>query len=157
MRKYFVLTILIGLGCFILLTALNSRAVDVKADHRPMVKAFFQKIQEGKHEEAVRDFFSTNPWMARVPDVVNRASSQFVALQGNLGEYHGHQLLVEKVVAGRFLHASYFAFYDRQPLRFIFEFYKPQDTWLPYTFVFDDAFSQELKAATSLETILKVQ
>ncbi len=157
MRKYFVLAILIGLVCFAVLAALNSRAADLNAHYQPMVDAFFQKIQEGKTHEAVSDLFADNPWVQRNPDLVDRLTSGLVGFHKQVGKYYGNQLLDEKTVAGRFVHVTYLAFYDRNPMLFGFQFYMPQDTWRAHALLYNPSVDSELKDARTLENILKDQ
>ena len=156
MLKHFMLTILIGVGCFVALAALDSHAADLKANYQPAVDAFFQKIQEGKIQEAVSDFFADNPWVERNPDLVAGLRSRLVGLHKQVGKYYGNQFLDEKAVAGRFVHVSYLAFYERNPVMFGFQFYMPQDTWRAHA-IMHSIVASELKEARRLENILKDQ
>ncbi len=155
MRKYFLLTILIGLGCFAVLTALNSHAADVKADYQPMVDAFFQKIQEGKTREAVSDLFADNPWVVRSPDIVDQLTSGLDGIQKVVGKYYDNQLLDEKAMTRRFVNVSYLVFYDRQPVMVGFQFYMPQDTWRAYALFYEPGVDKELHESRTMEKMLR--
>lgn len=157
MRKYFVLKVLIGLAAFAILSTPNSRTADGKVGYERIVDAFFQKIQGGKAEEAITYYFSQNPLMAGMSVEVERLKGQIGAAVKTLGEYRGRQLLVKRVIAGRLIVVRYFAFYDAAPARFTFHFYKPKEAWVPLYVFFDTNYAKELAAATSLETILRVQ
>jgi hypothetical protein len=45
---------------------------------------------------------------------------------------------------------SYLVKYDRQPLRFIFKFYKPNDKWVLYSYALDDSLDDEIQEAAKL-------
>ena len=49
-------------------------------------------------------------------------------------------------VRGRFVHVTYLALYDRQPVRMEFQFYRPKDEWIIYSFSFDVKFDDEVEA-----------
>lgn len=122
-------------------------------DHRATAEKFFQYVAEGKPQEGVDFVFASNPWMARQPDELQKMKNQLHNLTGLVGEYHGHDIVVEDDIAGRFVHVSYLAFYDRQPVRFSFQFYKPKDTWMTYNFKFDTDFDDEMAAAAKLDLL----
>jgi len=115
-------------------------------EYRAIVETFFQKVKEGKPEDGVQYIMGMNPWMARKTDDVEQAKAGIGNLTAMLGEYHGNEMISEKRVGERFVHVTYFAYYDRQPLRFTFQFYKAKDAWMPYFFIYDDRFSSEITA-----------
>jgi hypothetical protein len=43
--------------------------------------------------------------------------------------------------------------YDKQPVRFIFIFYKPKTTWNIYTFQFNTNLDEELTNAASVDLL----
>ncbi len=43
--------------------------------------------------------------------------------------------------------AIYTVKYDRQPLRFVFKYYRPADQWRLQDFRFTDSFDEDLEAA----------
>ncbi len=45
---------------------------------------------------------------------------------------------------------SYLVKYDRQPLRFIFKFYKLNDKWVLYSYALDDSLDDEIQEAAKL-------
>lgn len=157
MKKYLALTVLIGFACFAILTSLSSRTAHAKAGYEPIVDAFFKKLQEGKPDEAVKNFFRRNHWMTDEADKLEELATQFADVVKTLGTYHGHQRLAKKVVAGHIAQVTYLGLYARQPIRLSFQLYKPKDAWRGQSFRFDATFIKELFAPTSVETLLKGQ
>jgi hypothetical protein len=68
-----------------------------------------------------------------------------------VGNYYGQELISTKQVRGRLKVYSYLLKYDRQPVRFIFKFYKAHDKWMLYGFKFDDDMDAELERAARLD------
>ena len=114
---------------------------------QPIVEGFFSKLREGKLDEAFEYLASQNPAAAAKRDEIEKARAQFLGGVRLLGEYRGHERLVEKAVGTRFVHVTYFLYFDRQPLRLTIELYKPKDAWLVHSFNFDDQFLKELRDA----------
>ncbi len=154
MGKYAVLPLLAGLMVLPLLTASHSQPVDGKADYHVMVDAFFRRLQEGRVGDAATHFLNQNPWFAQDPDTVEKARARLLSVTKVLGRYYGYQLVAEKAVASRLVHASYLALYERHPLRFGFLFYKPDDVWRPLLLEFDDDFSHEIRNSVRMDGIL---
>jgi hypothetical protein len=120
-------------------------------EYHAIVEAFFQKVKEGKPEDGVQYIMGMNPWMARKTDDLEKAKAGIANLAPILGEYYGHELIDEKRVGERFVHLTYFGYYDRQPMRFTFQFYKAKDSWKTYYFIYDDRFSGEITAGASFD------
>ena len=118
------------------------------------VESFFKQVNDGKVSEAVDFIYSDNPWMNRAADAIQNIKTQMLNLDQIVGKYCAHKKLIEKVVAERFIYISYFVAYERQPLRFEFEFYKPKDKWMIYSFSFDDKIDLEVEESARLSTAL---
>ena len=71
--------------------------------------------------------------------------SQFENIEKLVGEYNGKVLIDETNIKNRFVHITYLALYDRQPVRMEFQFYKPKNDWVIYSFSFDIDFDNEVK------------
>ena len=82
--------------------------------------------------------------MSRKQDEVDTLKRQVTTALGMMGDYLGHELLVEKLLGTRYVFLSYLCFLNRQPMRFNFHSYKPKDSWVTFVFTFDDRFSAEL-------------
>src|ERR1700712_1205655 len=59
------------------------------------------------------------------------------------GTYYGNELIAEKNVGTNLKLMSYLLKYEKQPVRFIFIYYKPNDQWKVYTFQFNTNLDDE--------------
>ncbi len=103
--------------------------------------------------EAVKDLYRTNNWFEDINDIkgVEGLLKSVAKLQeGDLGEYYGYELILTKKVTKVFELHSYLLKYHRQPIRFTFQFYKPNDKWGLYAFSLDYKISTELKKSAKL-------
>jgi len=82
--------------------------------------------------------FGTNPWMANNSDGVSNVKFKVRESANLMGEYIGHELISEKTVGTSMKAAIHMVKYERQPLRFVFLFYKPKGGWMIYNFSFDE-------------------
>lgn len=73
--------------------------------------------------------FSTNKWMERNKDGIESVKTKFKDIVPLIGQYYGFELITEKNIGDNLKLQSYVARYDRQPVRFTFILYKPNDKW----------------------------
>ncbi len=111
---------------------------------------FFKLIQEDKPSEAIDFIYSENPWFSQKSDAIQDVKMKFTNMKSFVGNYNSYEKIFEHTIANRFVHISYFVAYDRQPLRFNFQFYKPKDQWSIYSFSFDDELIKELEESARL-------
>jgi len=141
MKRYFALLVpVVG----ILLVA--GPAAGAEDNYHRIIEEFFVKLKAGKSVEAVDFIYSGNPWISRDSDAVNNLKNQISSLGNLVGKYTGHEKLIETVTAGRFAYLYYFVSYDRQPLSFTFEFYRPKDKWMIFSFSFDADIDDEIES-----------
>jgi hypothetical protein len=89
--------------------------------------------------------------MAKSADAVVNLKNQMEGLTEDfIGKYHGNDLIVEKGVSDSFLLLSYLVKFDRQPLRFTFQFYKPVDRWRIHSFQYDGNITNEVEESAKL-------
>lgn len=69
------------------------------------------------------------------------------------GEYYGYEPITEKGIGNTVKLLSYIVKYDRQPVRFVFVFYKPKDAWKIYTFQFNTNLDEELTNAAGVDLL----
>lgn len=106
------------------------------------------KTDPGK---AVRELYKTNSWTERVRDDIENVVTKINGFTVDyIGKYYGYELITTKKFAQSYVLYSYLVKYDRQPLRFIFKFYKPNDKWILYGFQYDDNFNKEIEEAAKL-------
>jgi hypothetical protein len=98
----------------------------------------------------VRELYKTNVWTERIKDDIENIANKLNGFTLDyVGKYYGYELITTKKFSEFELH-SYLVRYDRQPIRFTFKFYKPNDKWMLYAFQFDDSFSKEIEEAAKL-------
>ena len=115
-----------------------------------IIASFFDDYQNATPEAAIDHLYARMPQADKIRDDINQIKIQFAGLQNLVGAYSGNELIVKKEVGGSYVIYSYLAKYERQPIRFIFQFYKPGDTWGLHGFSYDDDLDNELEEAVKL-------
>ncbi|PHN07853.1 hypothetical protein [Flavilitoribacter nigricans] len=128
---------LISLGLLFLIA--SPRAMSQKTPDE-LIRDFFALYEENKPAEAIDLLYSTNSeeWLEQIQDNINQVKSKFQDLQQIVGTYYGHEKLNDADLGSCFKTIIYLVKYDRQPIRFIFQYYKPQKDWRLYGFSYDD-------------------
>ena len=89
----------------------------------------FFRIFKTEPMKAMDYAFSTNSWMERNIDGVESVKAKFKDILPLIGDYYGYEMITEKKIGNNLKLISYILKYDRQPIRFTFVLYKPQDKW----------------------------
>jgi hypothetical protein len=134
------------LGAFVAASALA-------ADYEQTIEKFIGMLKAGQAEEAVDFLYGTNPWMSRKSDAVQNVRSRLGSINQMVGSLKNHEKLQELPLGTRFVYLSYLAAYERQPIRFEFEFYKPTDTWIIFSFSFDDKLDDDIEQQAKAKLI----
>jgi len=114
------------------------------------MKNFFTTYSKNPGQ-AVEDIYDTNPWAARIKDAVENMKKEVNSYTVDyVGKYYGYELITKKQFSESFILYSYLLKYDRQPIRFIFKLYKPNDKWTLYSFKIDSDLDVELEEAAKL-------
>lgn len=117
---------------------------------KELVDTFFEtyKTNAGK---AVQDLYATNQWTDRIKDDIDKIVGMVNGFTENyMGKYYGYELITKRKFAESFILYSYLVKYDRQPLRFIFKFYKPNDKWVLLSYSLDDNLGAEIEESAKL-------
>lgn len=139
------------IALFAMLMSFTALAADGDAGYEPLIQKFFKQFEGGKVNEAIDELYSTNKWIDQQRDMVQNIKTQFAGVVPLVGQYRGRELIGTATIGGRLVHVTYLMLYDRQPLRFEFQFYKPKDAWIIYSFSFDTKLSDEIEAAARAE------
>jgi len=115
-------------------------------NYKQEIDEFFTLFAAGKKIEAVDSVYSTNPWMTSASDAIQQIKTQFQDIEKIVGNYNGQALIDETNIKDRFVHVTYIALFDRQPVRMEFQFYKPVDSWIIYSFSFDIDFDDDIES-----------
>ena len=137
-RKIKILTLLI-------VTVLSTNILKAQTKIDEITTEFF-KTYEKSPQEAVDYVFGTNKWMMdRNKDGIENVKTQLTSFLGLVGDYYGYEKITEKSVGESYKLESFMMKYDRQPVRFTFVFYKPNDKWQVQNFQYDDNLDDELE------------
>lgn len=140
------LTILLALYC-----SFNLSAQD---NEQKIINNFFSNYEKKGIDIAVDELYKTNPWTTRIQDAINNVKTQLSKYDEELvGKYYGYERIVSKQLGNAYILHSYMVRFDRQPLRFTFQFYKPDNEWRLHSFAFDDSFDDEIEESAKLYNI----
>lgn len=109
------------------------------------IDRFFEGLKKGNIEKIVDELYGSNPYITSVPDQVVHVKNQLKALPALVGELNYLKRLDEYSINNLFTHITYIATYDRQPVRFEFQFFKVKSGWRIYSFSFDAEMDEDLK------------
>jgi hypothetical protein len=109
------------------------------------ITAEFFRIFQGDPMKAMDYAFSTNKWMERNIDGVENVKSKFKDLLPLIGDYYGYEKITEKAIGKDLKLVSFLVRYDRQPVRFTFVFYRPNEKWQVQNLNWDVGLDDELE------------
>lgn len=128
----------------ILLIAILFSVSSLAADYQSEIDEFFKLYQSGKVDEAVDSIYRTNKYVSSIPDQIQRVKTQLNALGGLVGDINHIGKIDTYTVGDNLVHVTYLATYDRQPVRYEFQFFKVKSGWRIYSFSFDDELTKEI-------------
>jgi hypothetical protein len=138
MRKKITLLLLIIISVTFI-TELNAQSSE-----KEITTEFF-RVFENEPMKAMDYAFSTNKWMERNIDGIESLKTKFKDLLPLVGDYYGYELITEKSIGKNLKLISYMLKYDRQPVRFTFVFYKPNEVWQVQNLNWDVSLDEELE------------
>ncbi|MDB5024773.1 MAG: hypothetical protein JWP78_2528 [Mucilaginibacter sp.] len=115
-------------------------------------KRFFE-VYAVKPMDGIDYIFSGMTLNKQVKDDITAIKKNLKVTIDQAGAYNGYELIAEKSVGNTLRLMSYMARYDKQPVRFIFIYYKPKDVWKIYTFQFNTSFDEELTNAAGVDKL----
>jgi hypothetical protein len=145
MRKLLLLTCLGLFFCTIRVQAQQQTPADIS-------KKFFE-LYATKPMDAIDYIFVDVKKNKQINDDITAIKKNLKVTIDQDGEYYGYELITEKGVGNNFKLLSYMVKYDKQPVRFIFIYYKPKDTWKIYTFQFNTNMDDELTNAAGVDQL----
>ncbi|HUX55141.1 MAG TPA: hypothetical protein VMV56_12050 [Williamwhitmania sp.] len=114
------------------------------------VKKFFVEYEQVGADKAIDDLYAENRWTKTADSAISNLKSQLDLVLKQVGKYNGYELIAQKKAGTCYLQLSYFVKYDRMPIRFTFQFYKPKDVWVITNFKYDLDVSEEMDKTTTL-------
>ena len=107
---------------------------------------FFKEYQNLGVSKSIDNLYASNKWMELSSEAISGLKKQLEGLTLDfVGKFHGYELIKEQKIGENYIFLTYLGRYDRQPIRFVFEFFKPNGTWQIHSFSFDDKFDQNLE------------
>jgi hypothetical protein len=132
--------------------------LNAQSSPKELSEQFFKTYEEKGSSAALDELYSTSSWIDKAQDAVLNLKNQIEGLNEDyIGKYYGYELITEKKISNSFVLRSYLVKFDRQPIRYTFQFYKPNDTWSIYSFQYDGKLSSELEEAAKLYFIIDEQ
>ncbi|HVS15469.1 MAG TPA: hypothetical protein VMV46_16210 [Thermoanaerobaculia bacterium] len=126
--------------------AVTAPATAQSPGYQAEIDAFFERFAAGERNEAIDKLYGKNPWIPLDGDGVRNIKAQLQGVGEVVGEYVGAVKVGELVVADRLVHVTYMALFERQPLRFEFEYYRARNEWMIFSFEFDGDIDDDLQA-----------
>nr|WP_294776280.1 hypothetical protein [uncultured Flavobacterium sp.] len=118
-----------------------------------LINNFFKEYSKTP-SKAVEDIYATNPWTVRLRDGIETMKNEVSKYTIDyVGKYYGYELIIKKQFSESFILYSYMVKYDRQPMRFIFEFYKPNDKWTLFSLKIDSDLDTEIEESAKLYNV----
>jgi hypothetical protein len=133
------------LMALVALLMLGSTRVSV-AQERPedVTTQFFVLYTEKGTDAAVDYVFATNRWLNSEQATIDNIKAQLKKGVAIIGQYYGYELIERKQLGESFVLLSYMLRYDRQPIKFSFILYKPNDKWQIQNLKFDDRLDDDI-------------
>lgn len=135
---------------FLILLVFVSISTFAQNEPDDIIKEFFELYESNGTDAALDYIFSTNKWLKESQAGIDDLKSQLNSTIKLIGEYYGYSPIVTRTISGHMELRTYIVKYNRQPLRFSFLVYKPNDTWRLQNFKFDDSLDQELEEASAV-------
>lgn len=146
MKKIFLLL------CPVLLLVCSQKAKSQEQTPADISKKFFE-LYATKPMDAIDQLFADVKKNKQVNDEITAIKKNLKVTIDQDGDYNGYELITEKGVGNTIKLLSYIVKYDKQPVRFVFVFYKPKDAWKIYTFQFNTNLDEELNNAAGVDLL----
>jgi hypothetical protein len=110
-----------------------------------IVRHFFD-LYEKNPNDAVNYIYGTTRWPPRLKNAITDIKTELATYTpGDMGKYDGYELVARDQLSTSLMVYTYLVKYDRQPVRFTFELYKPTDKWQLLSFFIDSNTEEELQ------------
>ncbi len=110
-------------------------------DYHDVIDGFFNLLYDQQFTQAADGLFA-DVLVSKSPDISNKSyfddvKAKLVNLPNVYGKYCHHSRMFERIVAGRFVFVDYIVLFEKQPVEFSFQFYRPRNKWILYGFSID--------------------
>jgi hypothetical protein len=114
---------------------------------------FFDIYGSQGPKQALEFVFSTNKWM--IENQTSEVKIKLIDLTKQLGTYQGNEFISKKSIGENYVLYSFLIRYDRQPVRFLLIYYKPDNNWQLQNFQYDVNLDTELIEAASAYRLIE--
>ena len=110
-------------------------------DYHNIIDDFFALAKDQQLTQAADGLFA-DVLVSRSPDISSKGyfdevKAKLIDLPNIYGTYCYHSRMFERMVAKRLVFVDYIVLFEKQPVEFSFEFYKPKEKWMLYGFSLD--------------------
>lgn len=109
---------------------------------------FFNELIDGKSHEALLVLYQDSPEIVEDTAAWNEMVYQLDQMTEAYGPIFGYDSIQQKNLGESFMLLTYMGKYQYEPVRFTFEFYKPNKRWEIYGFAFDLNLVRDLEDAS---------
>jgi hypothetical protein len=138
--------------CPLLLFICTTEAQVQEQNPTDISKKFFE-MYAAKPLDAIDYLFSDVKKNKQISDDITAIKKNLKMTIDQDGVNNGYELITEKNVGANLKLQSYMVKYDKQPVRFIFIYYRPKDVWKIYTFQFNTNMDEELTSAAAVDQL----
>ena len=132
----------------------------VKAEEVPYISkkiSTFFELLKSDPDKAINSYFSDSVFARENQDLIKQVKAKLNVTLAQLGSYRGNEIIIRRHLLNRFVTIKYLALFDRQPLTFQFEFYKPVNKWQIQGFTFDANIDDLLDESINFGIIKKLR
>lgn len=123
------------------LIVLTSSTIQAQKTSEEVIQEFFQTYKINS-SDAIDIAFQHNKWMQEQEKEIFNLKYQLGETIKLLGEYLGYEKIEEISLGESLKKLTFIVKYERQPLRFILNLYKPKNDWGIQDLYFDGVFAE---------------
>ncbi len=107
-----------------------------------IVKNFFDLYKQNRIEQALDYLFSSNPVLYNKSESIKNLKNTFTNIEKVLGSFKDYTISYSQEHFESLKIIIIYVRYEKQPLRLLFVFYKPENRWITYRFEIDTKFPE---------------
>jgi hypothetical protein len=124
----------------------NSQSAQIQTPEK-INERFFDLNKSKGPKEALEFIFSTNNWIDE--NQTSEVKNKLFDITKQLGSLQGKELISKRSIGENYILYSYLIRYERQPLRYSFIYYRPNNIWQLQNFQYDINIDTEIIEAAN--------
>lgn len=139
----------------LLLGAMLPNSLSAQSTPKEHTEKFFSIFDKQGVDAAIDTLYSTNKWMTKNQKAVDNLKEQMTQELNSesIGNYFGQDLVIDKQLTDNYRVLRYIVKFERQPIKFTFQYYRPNKEWKIYSFRYSFRVAEEIEEATTLELL----